>query len=57
MVIIMDKEILIEKIADSVGMNDGKSLNQTKNTALKVASQMLKVAAEKQRKMDSLNRL
>lgn len=52
MVIIMDKEILIEKIADSVGMNDGKSLNQTKNTALKVASQMLKVAAEKQRQLE-----
>ena len=47
----MDKEILIEKIASSVGINDTQTLNQ-KNAALKVASQMLKLAAENQRQLE-----
>ena len=48
----MDKDILVEKIANSVGVNSGQSLDQTKNAALKVASQMLKVAAENQRQLE-----
>ena len=48
----MDKEILIEKIASSVGINDTQNLNK-KNAALKVASQMLKLAAENQRQLDA----
>lgn len=48
----LDKDILVEKIASSVGINDTKTSNQTKNAALKVASQMLKVAAENQRQLE-----
>ena len=48
----MDKEILVEKIANSVGMKNDREIGQTKNVALKVASQMLKVAAEQQRQLE-----
>ena len=32
----MDKEILVEKIANSVGMKNDREIGQTKNVALKV---------------------
>lgn len=48
----MDREDLIEKIASSVGIEKNQSVNQTKNVALKVASELLKVAAENQRQLE-----
>lgn len=52
MVIMMDKELLVEKIANSVGIENNQKTSQVKNAALKVASQMLKVAAEQQRQYE-----
>lgn len=48
----MDREILVDKIANSVGIEESHNNGQTKNAALKVASTALKVAAEKQRQLE-----
>lgn len=54
MVIKLDKESIIDKIATSVGINDTEvnSSVKSKNAALRVASEMLKVAATKQRELE-----
>lgn len=46
-----NKSLLIEKIAKSAKLNCNSAENK-KDTALKIASEMLKVAAEKHRKME-----
>lgn len=47
----MGNDQLISKIASAIGDNNHISLDDKKNIALKVASQMLSVAAEKQEEM------
>ena len=48
----MDKENLVNKIASSAGIDSSYQSSQKKNDALKLASHMLKVAADNQRHLE-----
>lgn len=52
----MDKSVLVEKIASSIGIDISKECSDDKKLqALKLAAEMLKVAAEKQRELEFKN--